>query len=110
MSRDPRWKSVRRQALARDGYRCRVCGQPADEVHHLTPVHIDHSEANELDLAGVISVCKTHHDEAHADERRQAIADRGLAARPPAFAAWDRRRAQLVADAETAMAEHDAPD
>lgn len=28
---------LRRRVLARDGYRCRRCGQPAESVHHRLP-------------------------------------------------------------------------
>ncbi len=39
----PEWPSIRREILARDGERCRLCDAPAEpahplEVHHLTPL------------------------------------------------------------------------
>jgi 5-methylcytosine-specific restriction enzyme A len=32
------WRTTRRRVLARDGYRCRLCGRPAVEVDHVMPV------------------------------------------------------------------------
>ena len=29
-----KWKSIRKIILRRDGFRCRVCGAPAENVHH----------------------------------------------------------------------------
>ena len=34
-----RWQRLRRSVLARDGYRCRICGRPGRmEVDHVQPV------------------------------------------------------------------------
>ncbi len=30
----PQWKRMRKQALTRDGFKCRGCGDPAQHVHH----------------------------------------------------------------------------
>jgi len=32
------WRSTRARILARDGHRCRQCGEPAQHVDHITPV------------------------------------------------------------------------
>ena len=33
-----RWAKVRRRVLARDRHTCQLCGSPATEVDHITPV------------------------------------------------------------------------
>jgi 5-methylcytosine-specific restriction endonuclease McrA len=42
MPKDPRdsrdWRAMRKQILARDGYTCTYCGQPADTVDHVLSV------------------------------------------------------------------------
>ena len=57
------WRSVRKRALMRDGYTCRVCGARATEVDHiqeLTPDNIkDRSIA--LSLDNLQSLCHECH-------------------------------------------------
>lgn len=55
------WKALRKQVLARDGYRCQVCKtQRAAQVHHLTYERF----RNEL-LEDLLSVCMTCHEAIH---------------------------------------------
>ena len=46
----PRWRVVRAQVLARDGYRCQYCQARAEHVHHLSYSRLD-------DPAVLVSVC-----------------------------------------------------
>jgi 5-methylcytosine-specific restriction endonuclease McrA len=58
------WQRARRQALRRDGYSCRVCGQPAQTVHHVD------GDAGNDDLANLLSTCWADHRELDAELRR----------------------------------------
>lgn len=55
----PHWRSVRRLALARDGYRCRRCASRHGlQVHHRTYKHLGHEEQHLGDLE---TLCRRHH-------------------------------------------------
>ncbi|MBO0767386.1 MAG: HNH endonuclease [Solirubrobacterales bacterium] len=60
-----RWKKVRAQVLARDGYRCKICGAPATEVDHIQavqdngPDHPDNAQP----------LCHRHHVQKHRETR-----------------------------------------
>lgn len=58
----PYWKRIRKIALERDSYRCRVCGRPTTEVHHLSYkfLTIQHRHMDQL-----ISLCSYHHRKVH---------------------------------------------
>lgn len=71
----PGWSRVRRRALARDGYRCVVCGKSKGEigrnpdVHHIVPVRwFDNSDDHDLTdahrLSNVVSLCLDCHRKA----------------------------------------------
>ena len=62
------WGRTRARILARDGYRCRSCGAPANEVHHVRG-------RDEQDDAWLVSLCSPCHA---AITRAQAAAGRGL--------------------------------
>jgi 5-methylcytosine-specific restriction endonuclease McrA len=49
----PGWSATRARILKRDGHRCRSCGAPAAEVHHLEP-------GNESDDM-LVSLCEPCH-------------------------------------------------
>ena len=70
------WERVRRQALARDGHRCQLCGRAGVlEVHHLVALR-DGGAA--LDLDNLVSWCTSCHIEHHRVEvspERQAWRD-----------------------------------
>ena len=58
-----RWAHVRRQALERDGWRCRQCGKPGRlEAHHEPPLR---KGADPYDLAGILTYCRGCHVERH---------------------------------------------
>jgi len=59
-SKDPRdsrqWRALRLRILARDGYTCGYCGQPADTVDHILPVDKHPDQAMSPD--NLIAACK----------------------------------------------------
>jgi len=55
------WRSIRAGILARDQHRCQLCGQPAAEVDHITPLAYGGSDHP----ANLRSLC---HD-CHVDQR-----------------------------------------
>ena len=69
-----RWTRVRREVLARDGWRCVECGRPGRlEAHHIQPLH---KGGAPFDLENIETRCRGCHIEAH---RRQLT---------PGEAAW----------------------
>lgn len=60
----PEWKALRENALKRDEYKCRICGAPAEEVHHLTYTHLEKEFIFEL-----VSLCWNCHTEHYHPER-----------------------------------------
>lgn len=54
------WKHIRSEALERDNETCQMCGNPAEEVHHMTYVN----RGNEY-LFELVSLCKNCHVEYH---------------------------------------------
>jgi 5-methylcytosine-specific restriction endonuclease McrA len=57
--RSGRWQAVRREVLARDGYRCQQCGGRAAVVHHL------HYAGDWADAALLVSLCAPCHNLVH---------------------------------------------
>ena len=55
------WKAMKDCVLLRDDGKCRVCGNPAEEVHHIRPRHFHGTDVP----ANLVSLCKTCHDEVH---------------------------------------------
>lgn len=53
------WPLVRLDALKRDNYKCVVCGEHADEVHHIKLVK--HYPELEFDMDNLQSLCHKHH-------------------------------------------------
>jgi hypothetical protein len=53
----PEWKVIRKLALERDNFSCRICLKPAKQVHHLTYVHLEHEFLFEL-----VSLCLYCHE------------------------------------------------
>jgi 5-methylcytosine-specific restriction endonuclease McrA len=60
----PGWGATRARVLARDGHRCRRCGQRATEVHHTVPG----VEADEL----LVSLCTPCHAVISAEQAAEA--------------------------------------
>lgn len=72
--KDSRWKKARRRCFERDNYRCQDCLSPRHlECHHVTPLHIDPSQ-DQLDLAGLVTVCKDCHFKRHPSRLRSEAA------------------------------------
>jgi 5-methylcytosine-specific restriction endonuclease McrA len=61
LPKDPRdsraWRELRKRILARDGYTCHYCGQPADTVDHILPVSKHPDQAMSPD--NCVSACRT---------------------------------------------------
>ena len=57
------WLGVREYVIRRDNYLCKVCGQPAEEVHHI--IHLSPKNISNPILAlgedNLISVCRDCH-------------------------------------------------
>ena len=53
----PGWRSLRAAVLARDGYRCRECGETATDVHHV----IRRADGGTDDPANLVSLCRGCH-------------------------------------------------
>ena len=51
----PEWKKLRQTILARDSYQCLICGEEADQVHHLTYARF--RQELESDLIAVCGEC-----------------------------------------------------
>lgn len=69
------WGVMRECVLERDGHKCRICGRPANEVHHIRPKSFGGSKCNPRNL---ICLCGKCHDDIHRqiDETvAQTIAD-----------------------------------
>lgn len=48
----PEWRRLRQTILARDGYKCQICGEEATDCHHLSYSRFGHELETDL-----ISVC-----------------------------------------------------
>ena len=65
------WQQVREYVLMRDSYLCRICGQPAEEVHHkihLTPGNLYDPRVS-LNPDNLISLCKDCHFKEHVADK-----------------------------------------
>lgn len=73
------WRAARRAALMRDGYSCQICGQRAQEVHHL--IELNENNVNDpsiaLALDNLQSLCHDCHTRLTAREHRQGGSDAG---------------------------------
>ena len=59
----PEWRSTRRLALKRDGFRCRACQSRQHlQVHHLSYKHFGHEAEHLEDLK---TLCRKCHRRAH---------------------------------------------
>lgn len=64
--RGARWRRVRLEALKRDGYRCRVCGEPDKRIGGRVSLHVDHiheyADGGDLhSLKNLVSLCPRDH-------------------------------------------------
>ncbi len=64
------WNVIRRQILARDGYRCQICGDTHDlSVHHIIPL----SKGGDSTAANLRVLCHSCHQRVHG---KKAVRDR----------------------------------
>lgn len=71
------WQQVRDYILKRDRYLCQICGQPAEEVHHiekLTPGNIN-DPAISMHESNLVSLCRDCHFAQHKPERKTTDVD-----------------------------------
>lgn len=69
--RSAEWRRVREYVLTRDRRLCRICGKPAEEVHHvqhLTPKNVWDVRVT-LDPDNLVSLCRDCHFAQHREER-----------------------------------------
>ncbi len=108
----PNWPAQRRQARARDGYVCQMCGAPergqAHHVHHKIPFRrfSSYREANRL--SNLITLCPTCHRRAEQAVRmRSGLAGVAfvLGHLAPLFLMCDRGDIAVHADAASPLAE-----
>lgn len=122
----PNWEQQRQKALARDGYRCRVCGATAANpagfpkpagfslhVHHVHPFrdfgyvpgeNDAYRRANDLD--NLITLCPSCHRQAEAGQRtRSALAGLGylLGNLAPLFVMCDPADLQVSVDSRSPL-------
>lgn len=80
VTRGPRWRALRRQALDRDGWKCVVCGaRHRLEIDHIEPVR------TRPDLAWSLANLQTLCGRCHSRKTRIEI---GLGRPDPAREAW----------------------
>ena len=64
------WQQVREYVLMRDKYLCKLCGRPAEHVHHIK--HLSEDNVNDTAISlnpdNLISLCKRCHDNEHKGE------------------------------------------
>jgi 5-methylcytosine-specific restriction endonuclease McrA len=58
---DRQWWEIRKRVKARDNDRCRVCGKPGMEVHHIE----FRSRGGKDETSNLVLLCKTHHEDVH---------------------------------------------
>lgn len=63
--RSPHWRAMREWALERADHRCEHCGNPADDVHHLTYDRVGGELPDDL-----VALCRRCHDYAHESPSR----------------------------------------
>ena len=57
----------------RDKYLCRICGNPAQEVHHkehLSPENLYNLQVN-LNPDNLISLCRSCHQDQHQEDKKE---------------------------------------
>ncbi len=58
-----RWKELRQEILKRDEYKCLICGNQAEAIHHISYAGYIHNKHSERIECG--SVCNKCHEEIH---------------------------------------------
>lgn len=54
------WFLIRKRVLKRDEYKCRKCGKPADNVHHIIPFFVSQNNG----MCNLVTLCDKHHKNA----------------------------------------------
>ena len=75
------WAQVRAFVLARDRYVCRVCGRPAQEVHHI--IHLSKANIGDVKITlnpdNLVSLCRDCHCNQHHKDRAEGNRKHGNA-------------------------------
>ncbi len=108
----PNWQEQRKQARARDGYRCQMCGTPEmgrrHDVHHATPFRTFGSYRQANQLSNLITLCRACHRRAETTVRMRSGLS-GLATAlghlAPLFLMCDTHDVGLHADPESPLAD-----
>lgn len=65
------WGKVRQFVLMRDKYKCKKCGRPAQEVHHIK--HLSPENIWDVNISlnpnNLMSLCKDCHFEQHKEDK-----------------------------------------
>lgn len=65
------WQSARENALMRDNYLCCRCGEPAEEVHHITRLNASNisNPLISININNLECLCRSCHFDEHNKER-----------------------------------------
>lgn len=81
------WQNVRAAALLRDAYLCVMCGQPAEEVHHIK--HINKRNVMDpsvtLNLDNLACLCRACHMKEHIEDKANGNRAKAEAGYPYTF-------------------------
>ena len=69
------WSVMRDCVLERDEHKCRICGRPASEVHHIRPKSFGGSKYDPRNLVCLCNPCHSHVHKQIDEIVAQAIAD-----------------------------------
>jgi 5-methylcytosine-specific restriction protein A len=99
VTRGARWRALRLQALRRDGFRCRSCGERGElEVDHIEPVRARPDLAWSLD--NLQALCVSCHT-------RKTRSELGLAPSNPDRVKWNKAVRQLERDGHPQLLQED---
>ena len=59
------WRMTARKRLQTDKYKCKMCGQLANEVDHIIPIQTDEGWEMRLDFSNTQSLCTKCHNLKH---------------------------------------------
>lgn len=105
------WSRIRRRVLSRDGWKCRVCQEQANEIHHW-----DYSEKTLLgeNIGGLVALCRLCHRQAEIDRdgfrRGLAKANEFLKNRADNEKGWKRRKPSQRDDRPLAARQPNTPE
>ena len=69
------WKKIREYILKRDKYLCVMCGNPAEEIHHVIWLNSKNIKEPTISMAedNLISLCRNCHFGVHAEAKALAV-------------------------------------